>query len=110
MSIQPEPTFNLTRSTENSPSAFELKYQFADDELAAFRKHAEALQVIQDFHCDASHPMYPNLEDAEFELVRTVEDFYKARLSRLMPDRADLIEWVFYQETYEQAIATVRAS
>lgn len=110
MSIQPEPTFKLTRSPENSASEFELKYQFADDELVAFRKHDEALQVINDFHCDASHPLYPNLENAEFELVRTVEEFYKARLSRLMPDRADLIEWVFDQETYEQALATVRAS
>lgn len=110
MSIPQEPTFKLTRSPENSPSAFELKYQFADDELVAFRKHSEALQVIQDFHCDASHPLYSDLEDAEFELVRTIEEFYKARLSRLMPDRADLIEWVFYQETYEQAIAAMRAS
>lgn len=96
------------RAPSTGPSQNDLLLEFAEDELAAARRVAAAEAVVTAFFVAAGTSYSPELETAIFELVFSTEDFYRARLSRFMPEQADLIEWVFYQETREQAALAAR--
>lgn len=89
-------------------NTYELRYQFSADEMTAARKLAVASDTIQKFHCDDTHPFYRDLEAAEMEMYFAVGEFYAARLKRLLPGLADLVEWVFESQTIEQAMATAK--
>ena len=108
MSKQPNNPAKLTRSPRTGGNHFELLYQFGPEEMEAARQLADASDVITRFHCDDTHPHYSDLENAEFELMFKTADFYEARLKRLLPSLADLIEWVFESNTIEQAQAAAK--
>lgn len=83
-------------------------------EAAAYNEHIEhqvqlaavvdRVQALDDGRIDLANEVF----NACYGLSGSLNAFYQARLERLMPDRRDLIRWVFLGDTTDQAYATFR--
>ena len=101
----------LTESPELGPHTDNLLLLFGDAELAAIRRYDDADLIVQAWAIKAGRTTEENaVLDAQFVLTAAHCAFLRARLERLIPDRIDLIRWVFDDNTFEQAVSTAAAT
>ena len=93
-------TSPLVKSPELGPHQDNLYLSFSVPELLALRDYLIAETELGELAAAASQD--DPIAGAAFAMVLGRLNFVRARLLRLAPDRADLIEWCFDANTFEQ--------